>query len=88
MSNISDNERILFYYRKRVMIISEEMLKTGYAVIAGHKISLTKFVDTMFDKLPEQILNITDPEFDENVPYICMHKTNPLIKERFKEDEQ
>ena len=33
----------------------------------------------MYDKMPEQILNTGDPNFDENVPYILMCEGNPNL---------
>jgi len=75
------NDTILFYYKKRVLIINEQMRRDGYGIIRGEKIYLTDFVDILIkrDILPEQDLMINDPAFDENVPYILMHESNPNL---------
>jgi hypothetical protein len=75
MENQKD-DMILFYYRKRVALINQEMLDSGCITLLGQKIKLTEFIDKIYDKIPEQILNTGDPNFDENVPYILMRPSN------------
>lgn len=74
------DETIVFYYRKRAITVTKEILEKGYLTLGGHDIKLTDFIDKMFDKLPEQQPWFDDPNFDENVPYILCHKDNSIIK--------
>lgn len=60
------NNTIIFYYKKRAIIINEAMLN---AFENGNH-NLIELINRNMDKIPENNIEILDPKYDENVPYI------------------